>query len=464
MITVDKDTQLNINNLCSWIDIWQQDLPRIQRNINLYKNNENGRAILALPFAKKISITSSSATVGDGITLSLDVENPTPQQEQTFEEVKRLFKKQTIDSHDRKVINKGCYSGKAYELVYMSDDEYPIPKVTAVEATNAFVVFDDTVERNSLFGVVLNEYTKDREQWYKCYIYDDVYMYTADVYKSDLRQVNKGNIDFENVIEHKIGRVPITEYHNNDELQADYEQVIGLMYDRTVIHDLNFSDAKKIAKNYLKARNISFVGDTLTEKEQTRDRMATTAILEFEALSPENDITIMSKNEDYSSINIFGEDMTSKIYDLSMVPDLSAEQFAGNQSGVALELKLLPFKQMVATKDEEIERLYRRRLKMYIHALLQKSSDYGIIDVGDISITINRNWSKNILEIAQTISTLSTTNLFSSEYLINLMPDAVAEDEILKKEKERESIADPMNASVEWLASALSRNEEYSEV
>lgn len=38
------------------------------------------------------------------------------------------------------------------------------------------------------------------------------------------------------------------------------------------------------------------------------------------------------------------------------------EQFAGNQTGVALELKLMPFKEMVKTKDEEIEksRVYRK--------------------------------------------------------------------------------------------------------
>jgi SPP1 family phage portal protein len=240
-----------------------------------------------------------------------------------------------------------------------------------------------------------------------------------------------------------MGRMPLTEIHNNEEEQGDFEQVIPLLKDRSTVHDLNIEDMTKIAKNYLQARNIAFAGKTADEKAKNRDEAAKLHLIEVRTgidatgqSDPNDGINMLSKPENYSSVDVFGKDIDSKIYDLTMIPDLSSEQFAGNQTGVALELKLMPFKKMVEAKDVFIQRMYRRRLKMYAYAL-NKRGGFALFDAAECGISINRDWTTNLFELAQMISTLSTTGLFSDETLVKLMPDVDYETEKKRKEQEQ---------------------------
>ena len=45
---------------------------------------------------------------------------------------------------------------------------------------------------------------------------------------------------------------------------------------------------------------------------------------------------MLSKNENYGMIDSFGKDVDSKIYDLTMIPDLSSETFAEMLQGLHL--------------------------------------------------------------------------------------------------------------------------------
>jgi hypothetical protein len=142
-----------------------------------------------------------------------------------------------------------------------------------------------------------------------------------------------------------------------------------------------------------------------------------------------------------------------------MVPDLTSQEFAGNVTGVALELKMFPFKKNIETKNGELEKLYRERLKDYMTALLVKdSSIYSEFDVDMCTVTFNRSWTTNIIELGNMIAQLKTTGLFSNKYLTNKMPDADYDDEQqqLKIEKQNEVITpDPNNASLEDLNGIL---------
>jgi SPP1 family phage portal protein len=446
MIRVAQGAELTPENLFNWYNLWRQDRDRLLNLKKLYLNkDESGNAILKMPFAKKLTLTSGSATYGEGITLSAP-EDLSEGQQRTFEEIQSLFKRQTIGAHDLAVVKDGCTFGRAYELAYMSDDEKPLPKVTKISPEFAFVVFDDTVENNSLYGVYFEEYYKGSQPRIKLYIYDSENKYTADfenTQKGFAGTVSEGT-------PHNMGRMPLTEYLNNDEEQGDFEQVIDLMFDRTEVHNLNITDMREVAKNYLKARNVKIAGRTEDEKRESIKKAKKMNLIEFESDEDLDDITLISKVENYTSVDVFGRDIDSKIYDLSMIPNLSDDNFAGNQSGVALELKLKPFKDLVKAKDVYIEKLYRRRLKMYLSALMKKSGEYEPFDAADVTVTIHRNWTENVAELAATVSALHATGLFSDEYLINKMPDADYETEKERRETEgKTNTPDANNASLE---------------
>lgn len=449
MIKIDKSTPLTGKSLSSWYKEWAADRERLDESWRLFTNKKGNSNYLKLPFVKKLVTISAAATAGDGITLSLP-EDMGEAEKKTFEEIQKLFKKQIIGSQDYEVIKQGCTFGRGYELAYMSEDEVPVPKTSRISATNAFVVFDDTVEHNGLYGVYFEEFKEGSADKIRLFVYDSENKYTVTFDKAAFIGIGVEdiNISKESPEAHHMGRMPLTEYKNNDEEQSDFEQVIDLIKDRSAIHNLNLKDMKDIAKNYLKGRNIKFAGKTAEEKAESRKKAAEQQLIEFEAEDATDDVSILSKSENYSSIDVFGRDTDNKIYDLTMIPDLSDDKFAGNQSGVALDFKLRPFKELVKAKDVYIERLYRRRLKMYMHALTVDSKKFTKFDAGDIEITINRTWTENLQELAATVNQLAATGLFSDEFLINTIPKADYDIEKDRKaneaeEKRQESINNP---------------------
>lgn len=468
MIRVDKDTALTVKNIAICYNVWRSDYKRIKQNDDMYTNALK----LALPFSKKLALTSAAATLGDGITLSA-ADTLDAKQTAAFEEVRELFKLQTVTNHDSKVITNMCKHGRTYEYVYMSADEVPVPKIARYTALCAFVVFDNTAEANSLFGCYVDSYKKGSNDWLRFTAFDDKAIYESEQqastvynYKADLSALDKTTsggamINLNLVGTHIFGRVPMTEIINNDEEQADFEQVIAAIKERTIIHAKNFSDLDNIAKNYLKARNVEIKGETREDKDRAQREMADSQRIGIKTdkgrSDPTDDISILSKNENYSSITEFGKDIDSKIYDLSMIPDLSSPEFAGNIAGVALKLKLAPFKELVKTKNGEIEKMYRRRIKMYVTALVAKDSTrYANFDAAQCNIIFNRSWTDNDIELAQIVAQLSTTGLFSDRYLTNKMPDADYDEEQSQLEVEREQKSklaaqnpDPNNFSLE---------------
>jgi len=479
MIRVDRNIALTVKNVAMCYKAWLLDYDRIKLNDNIFTNSAilgTGEK-LKLPFGKKLTITSAAATLGDGITVSAP-EDLAGKQKATFDAIQDLFNRQTIINHDTELITDMVKHCKAYELVYMSEDEIPIPKTAEYNALSAFVVFDDTAEANSLFACYVDSYNKGDVKYIKFSVIDNKATYEKEIlvsdikdYKTDLRSVQLNSTsapietDFILIKEHPFGRVPMTEVRNNKEEQGDFEQLIDLMKDRTVIHNKNFQDLDRIAKNYLEARNTEVAGITEEEKNVTQKKMADTQRYSYKTDKKNPDsrdgINIVSKSENYSSVTEFGKDIDSKIYDLSMIIDLTSQEFAGNVTGVALKQKFFVFINMVKRKNAELEKMYKRRLKMYMTALVAKKPiKYELFDVDLCTITFNRNWVENITELATLIQQLLATGLYSDKYLTNKMPDADYDEEQAQLKKEREEKAknqslDPNNTGIEEVNSIL---------
>lgn len=461
MIRVPADTPLTVENVKKWINEFKTKyLPCLLQNRDFYLNNNCD----TLPYAKKIVTISAAATVGDGIELKADDNEFSPKQQRMLEEIKRLFNKQIISYEDLSVITQGATYGVAYELGYMSNDEKPLPKCKWLDACHTFVVFDDTVEDNGLYGVFFNEQTDDKYKHTDVYVYDKEYRYTlqmqghitessfyakrrTDRIKFSTCYALTSNDSVYNVIgsnaehinelvqveKHNMGRMPITMYFNNNEEQGDFEQVKPTIIARNKIHELAMEDAETIAGNYLVFVGNELGGSTEEEKVRTVRKIGRTKVIE---IGEGEDVKILTKQETFSMISVYGKDVENKIYDLSMVINFSSEEFSGNVTGVALRLKLFPFKRLVKNKDYFIEKMYRRRLKMYMHALGALNGDVEEFDVADIKVLIKRTWEENILELAQVIGTLAPLGLFSDKYLIERMPDGEYEVEVQQKENE----------------------------
>ena len=454
MIRAEVGTPITIDNVLGWIDEFlNTEFKNHLENQSFYRNEQK----MVLPYAKKLVTIATAATLGDGIKMSESRDEDislTESQKKTLRQIERLWKHQTISSEDLAVIKNGSIFGLSYELCFMSSDENPLPKCKALSPLNTFVVWDDTVEDNSLYGIYFTEAPKNDMTVVD--VYDEKYRYSirlpylvtgtrsACAYSTSsidrFFDVERGSAIADNVRisrePHHMGRMPITVYFNNDDLQGDFEQVKPTILKRNEIDSLATDDAETIASNYLVFYNNEIGGITEEEKERTVRQIGKTKVIELS----QGDVKILTKSEAFSMISVYGQDVENKIYDLSMIINFSSEEFAGNTTGVALRLKLFPFKKLVGNKDHYIEKLYRRRIKMYQYALSQKEQ-IAELDPSDIEIEIHRTWEENILELAQTIATLAPLGLFSEKYLIEKMPDGEYEIEIGQREIESEEKA-----------------------
>lgn len=470
MIRVDKNTALTVKNIAICYKVWQQDYARIKKNDDIFTN----KAELKIPYGKKLVVTSAAATLGDGITVSAP-DSLNDKQKATFDAIQDLWNRQAIVSHDENLITDMITHCRAYELVYMSEDiSNPLPKTAEYNALSAFVVFDDTAEANSLFACYVDSYKKGDKSFVKFCVVDKNATYEKEMQATELANITADlksvqisttesliENDFTFVSKHPFGRVPMTEVKNNKEEQGDFEQAIPLMYDRTDIHEINLKDSKKVAKNYVEARNTDVAGDTEEEKNVTQQKMADNQRYSYKTDKRNPDsrdgLNIVSKNENYSSIDIYAKDIDNKIYDISMIVDISNQQFAGNVSGVALNQKFFVFINMVKRKNGELEKMYKRRLKMYMTALTAKdSTKYEAFDAALCTVTFNRSWITNKYESAQIMAILNTIENISKKSVVNQFTDLDYDEEVKQianeqKEKAKQVLTNPdaNNASLE---------------
>ena len=115
-IRVKKDTLLTIENLNSWILEFEKT-EKVRRELlrAFYLNSNNS---LKLPFAKKLVLTSASATVGDGVTFS-EPQGLSKKQKALYDKLLELYDNQQMITHDKKMVIDMCATSTAYELIYM---------------------------------------------------------------------------------------------------------------------------------------------------------------------------------------------------------------------------------------------------------------------------------------------------------------------------------------------------------
>ena len=96
--------------------------------------------------------------------------------------------------------------------------------------------------------------------------------------------------------------------------------------------------------------------------------------------------------------------LAADIHKLSMVPELSDEQFGGTQSGVALRYKLLGLEQLTRIKERWFREALKQRLRLFTAFLSMRGEPK--LDVEAVRLAFSRSLPVNGLEEAQTLNAL----------------------------------------------------------
>ncbi|MCO7128409.1 phage portal protein, partial [Sporolactobacillus shoreicorticis] len=230
---------------------------------------------------------------------------------------------------------------------------------------------------------------------------------------------------------HYYGDVPVIEYIENEERQSVFESVESLInaYDKAVSEKAN--DVDYFADAYMKILGAELDEETLKEIRDNRiinisgqDVDISKIIVEF----------MEKPNGDANQEHLLDR-IERLIYQMSMVANINDESF-GNASGVALEFKLQPMKNLAAMKERKFTSGMNRRFKMLFNVPLfievSKKDEWR-----NLNYTFTRNIPRNLVDEADVAKSLQ--GIISKETQLSVL--SIVDNP--KQELERIKAEDP---------------------
>lgn len=372
--------------------------------------------------AKDIADTSTGYFMGNTISYSNS-------EDTDIDELLIAFDNAEVDESDHDNALDMAIYGVAYEYVYARENEN-ILDIKSLEVENTFIVYDDSIEQQPLFGVY---YFKRKENKADTETYQAVIMTKQFVYSIVLEGKEKGIVS-DKPIPHNMGDIPIIEYKNNKYSIGDFEQQIGLIDSYNSLTANRINDKEQFIDSILVLYGAR-LGDDEEESIKAMESLAEHKLLE---LHPEARAEYLSKTLNENEVETLRNAVKQDIYTFSHIPNLTDENFAGNSSGVAMEFKLLGLEMITKIKQRYYVKGLKKRIKLFANYL---GLTQIAIDANSITPHFSRSLPKNLLEISQIVSNLD--GKVSQETLLSQIPfveDPMSEIEKVNEEKQ-ENIA-----------------------
>src|SRR5690625_4213542 len=160
---MDPEEELTAELLGEFIEKHTARLPRYKKLMGMYKGNhdilhQDEKAEykpdnrLVVNFAKYIVDTLNGYFIGNPI-------KTTHPDEMVAERMREIAKRNNQNDNNAELSKLCSIYGHAYEFLYQ--DEEANTRVTYTEPTNAFVIYDDTIAQNAMYGVYINSFDED---------------------------------------------------------------------------------------------------------------------------------------------------------------------------------------------------------------------------------------------------------------------------------------------------------------
>ena len=352
-----------------------------------------------------------------------------------IEPVIDAYAKQTINDLDSEIAKDVSIYGIQREYVYVNENAEP--KSCEIDNENSIIVYDDTVEHNKLFGLIYRPIFEGETFKYYDIIYCDkkeiVSYHSTDKVLSKIGEAKP----------HMCGDVPMIEYKNNPELIGDFEPVISLIDAYNMLQSDRVNDKEQLVDAILCMYGMDF-DDDQAEMLKVSRMLAN--------IPADGKVEYLVKQLNENEVDILRQNLETDIHKISMVPNMSDENFVGNASGVAIKYKLLAFEQMTKNKERYMEKGLKERFKLYNNFLVANSKMQEI-PLEEVDAVFKRNLPQNDFEISQMINNLS--DLVDSETLLAQLSFIKDPSDIIEAKK----IEDEENQPTDPYANAFMNNE-----
>ena len=430
MITLSRDDLTEppaADVLAAVVRRHRAQLPRYQR-LRRYFAGENdilrrrGEGCLPHPIARYIALLSSGYLTGRPVRYAAEG------QEEALARMRALLALSAADSVDSELSLNAAVYGKGVERLYTGPDG--LPHTASLSPEEAFVVYDDTVAHEPLFGVhLICRRRPDGSPdgvWAEVLTPSACYRFAAPSPEGLAGAVPAGESP------HCFGGVPVVEYWNNFDETGDFEAVLPLIDGYDALETDRLKDKEQFADSLLVLTGCQLrqtyhtrtrtdengvtveeqVPDEPPEKKLRRDRLLTL---------PDSGASAQYLTHSFheSDTEVLRGALREDIHRLSLVPDLSDESFSQNLSGVAMRYKLMGLEQLTAIKERWFREALRTRLRLFSSCL--SALGRPALDADRTQIRFTRSLPQDLEETARAVSLLK--GVAPAETLTALLPE-----------------------------------------
>ncbi len=336
------------------------------------------------------------------------------------------FHSQNISKMDDKNgKNIGIY-GESTELLYASTDENPMPRSAVYPPDQLILVQDNTVEHKDMFALWYEKREHiDKTKYYAVSVYSAIGRMDYESTDCSLDEFHYNPVS--DLIPHGFNEVPVIHYENNDERQGDFEQVQSLIDTRNGLLSDRLTDKHSFVNALL-----AFYGGIISD--EAREDMKNNKFID--GLPIDSKFEYIQKTFDEAGLKILDDTLVSDIHKMTLTPDMTDEQFAGNSSGVALKLKLLALNILVKNKMTAIEDGLKKRWRLY-NNWLANANRMNSVSIDDVDIVFTICMPIDEQATVDMVCKLKDSALVDDQTLLSLLWFIKDPAEALKNMKEQ---------------------------
>ncbi len=422
MYKINADNfEINSNNVTEWITEFKNSiLPKRLELASYYdgtneiikQNAVEGRPNYSINvnMAKYITDVATGYTFGKPASYSISSD----EYKKILDGILNVNKLNHTDELDYQMGGDMSVFGIAYQLVYSKQENSTIPvKYKRLDPTRTFAVCDNTIEENIFCMVYFHEYLENKNLKTKVYVWDKDFLYIFGGTSNLVMIASK--------TPHYMGQIPVIQSLNNDDGYGDYEMITSLLDSLNLMVSNNTDDLQSVSNAIL-----AVSGGKLGEDEIKQINKYKVANLPIGA-----NMEWIIKNANVEGTLGQVKHLLNFIFQISMVPDLSDDAFAGNLSGVAMQFKMWGIDQLWTSKIRKYKTSVYKRLKMTLRVLGLSENN-----AEDVQISFYRNLPENMAqdyEIAKNLTgVLSLKTILKN---LSVVDDVEAEYKAIQEEK-----------------------------
>ena len=327
--------------------------------------------------------------------------------EKTLEAMQDIFNYNDEQDENSEIARQAGIFGRGGEVLYIDEDGKI--RFRYCDPLQLKIIYDNSIDPK-IIGAIRKYSIEDDAGNTTEYadVYDDMEVVT---YKVDgWIETNREQTFFMDV--------PVVDYMNNSDVKGDFEGVISLVDAYNLSRSNKTNDLEYFTDAYL-----YLIGLMGTTNDEITDMKNNRTLLFNELTGGQLPAGFLVKPSNVEEAKEQIAQLNEDIHKFSKAVDLSDENFANQQSALAMAWKILIMDQITTNKERKFKKGLQRRLELICNYLNFRGASFNYLD---ISLKFERN--KPLDELAKVQIALMLNGFVSKETALSSLPSSIVPD------------------------------------